>query len=146
MRSCLRRTVNRIVVTVCLLVPHLSHAGEESPNAVTVYEPERGQFSWDGAEMRIPYRILDWCEKNRADVFLQQMWGNVAWNAFPEWRDDAVGRVHSGPASMEDFGEGLTTLVEHLVKEKGYTCIRWVCITNEPNGGWSRMSNERNVW
>ena len=54
-----------------------------------------------------------------------------------QWRDDPVGRVHSGPVSMEDFGEGLATLVEHLVKTKGYTCIRWVCINNEPNGRWS---------
>ena len=102
-----------------------------------IYEPERGQFSWDNPEMRILYRILDWCQKNKADVFLQQMWGNVRWNTFPEWRDDPAGRVHSGPVSMEDFGEGLATLVEHLVKTKGYTCIRWVCINNEPNGKWS---------
>ena len=102
-----------------------------------IYEPERGHFSWNNPEMRILYRILDWCQKNKADVFLQQMWGNVGWNSFPEWRDDPVGRVHSGPLSMEDFGEGLATLVEHLVKAKGYTCIRWVCINNEPNGKWS---------
>ena len=102
-----------------------------------IYEPERGRFSWDNPEMRILYRILDWCQKNKADVFLQQMWGNVRWNTFPAWRDDPIGRVHSGPLSMEDFGEGLATLVEHLVKTKGYTCIRWVCINNEPNGGWS---------
>ena len=97
----------------------------------------RGRFSWDNPEMRILYRILDWCEKNKADVFLQQMWGNVRWNTFPEWRDDPVGRVHSGPVSMEDFGEGLATLVEHPIRTKGYTCIHWVCINNEPEGRWS---------
>ena len=102
-----------------------------------IYEPERGQFNWDNPEMRILYRILDWCEKNKADVFFQQMWGNVKWNTFPPWRDDAVKRVHSAPASMEDFGEGLATLVEHLVKKKGYTCIKWLCITNEPGAGFS---------
>jgi hypothetical protein len=87
--------------------------------------------------MRILYRILDWCEKNRADVFFQQMWGNVKWNTFPAWREDAVKRVHSAPLSMEDFGEGLATLIEHLVKKKGYTCIKWLCITNEPGAGFS---------
>jgi len=102
-----------------------------------IYEPERGQFTFDSAEMKILYRILDWCEKNKADVFFQQMWSNVKWLAFPQWRDDPVRRVHSGPNSMEDFGEGLATLVEHLVKKKGYTCIRSVCITNEPGAGWS---------
>lgn len=102
-----------------------------------IYEPERGQFSWDNPEMRILYRILDWCERNKADVFLQQMWGNVRWNTFPQWRDDPVARVHSGPQSLEDFGEGLAALVEHLVKTKRYTCIRWLSITNKPNGNWS---------
>ena len=53
--------------------------------------------------MRILYRILDWCERNHADVFLQQMWGNVDWNAFPEFHDDPVKRAHSGPRSMDDF-------------------------------------------
>jgi hypothetical protein len=102
-----------------------------------IYEPQREQFTWDNREMRILYRILDWCETNKADVFLQQMWGNVAWNTFPEWRDDPAGRVHSGPASMDDFAEGLARLVEHLVRTKGYTCIRWLSINNEPNGAWS---------
>lgn len=102
-----------------------------------IYEPERGQFSWDSPEMRILYRILDWCERNKADVFLQQMWGNVKWNTFPEWREDAVARVHSGPCSMDDFADGLAALAEHLVKTRGYRCIRWLSINNEPNGRWS---------
>jgi len=38
---------------------------------------------------------------------------------------------------MEDFAEGLASLVEHLMKKKNYTCIRWLCITNEPGAGWS---------
>ena len=73
------------------------------------------------------------------------MWGNVRWNTFPEWRDDPIARVHSGPVSMDDFGEGLATLVEHLVKKKGYTCIRWVCITNEPGAEWSWWQNRRRI-
>lgn len=102
-----------------------------------MYEPNRKQFDWDNPEMRILYRILDWCQQRRADVFLQQMWGNVAWNTFPPWRDDPAQRVHSGPLSMDDYAEGLAALVEHLVKRKGYTCIRSLCIVNEPGYAWS---------
>jgi len=102
-----------------------------------MYEPERGRFDFDNPEMRILYRILDWCQRRQVDVFFQQMWGNVAWNTFPQWRDDPVGRVHSGPLSMDDFAEGLAALIEHLVKRKGYTCIRWLSITNEPGHPWS---------
>ncbi|MEN6458957.1 MAG: hypothetical protein ABFC63_08495 [Thermoguttaceae bacterium] len=101
-----------------------------------IYEPERGRFEFDNPEMRILYRILDWCQKNEADVFLQQMWANVRWNTCPEWRDDPIARVHAGPASVDDFAGGLATLLEHLIKKKRYTCIRWLCISNEPNGWW----------
>jgi len=102
-----------------------------------IYEPERTQFTWNSPEMQILYRVLDWCERRHADVFLQQMWGNVAWNAFPEFRGDPVKRVHSGPYSLDDFAESLAALVKHLVKEKRYTCLKWICINNEPRYDWS---------
>jgi hypothetical protein len=49
------------------------------------------------------HRILDWCEQRKADVFLQVMWGNMDWNAFPEFREP-VARVHSGPVSWKRLG------------------------------------------
>jgi hypothetical protein len=102
-----------------------------------IYEPERRQFTWDSAEMRLLYRILDWCERRHVDVFLQQMWGNVDWNAWPEFRGNAVQRVHSGPYSMTEFADGLAALLEHLTQTRHYTCIRWLCINNEPGYDWS---------
>ena len=102
-----------------------------------IHEPEQGRFTWYSPEMLILYKILDWCERNRADVFLQQMWSNVRWNAYPEWREDTAGRIHSAPHNLDAFAEGLAALVEHLVRNKGYTCIRWLCITNEPGNRFS---------
>lgn len=97
-----------------------------------MYEPERNRFDWENEEMQALYMILDWAETNRADVFLQQMWSNVKWNAFPE-----VQPLLSAPRSLDDFSEGLARLVEHLTVIKKYTCIKWLCITNEPpGGGW----------
>jgi hypothetical protein len=102
-----------------------------------MYEPARGRFDWNNSEMRALYRILDWAEKRKIDVFLQQMWNNVEWNAFPELRKDASGIVHSAPYSMDDFAEGMGELVNHLVRTKGYKCIRWLAINNEPGWDWS---------
>jgi len=102
-----------------------------------MYEPERNHYDWDNPEMRVLYRILDWCERRHCEVFLTQMWSNTRWNAFPEYRDDTAGRIHSGPASLDDFVEGLTRMIEHLVKTKKYTCIRWLAITNEPGDKFS---------
>jgi hypothetical protein len=102
-----------------------------------IYEPERGKFTLESPEMRILYRILDWNQKNGADVFFQQMWCNAAWLALPEFRDDPVGRVHSAPADIDAFADGLATVMEHLIKKRGYTCIKWLCINNEPGADFS---------
>ena len=95
-----------------------------------MYEPERGRFDFENDEMQALYRILDWAEKEGADVFLQQMWRHVEWNAFP-----GVHPLLSAPRSLEDHAAGLATLVEHLTKTRRYTCIRWLAIANEPPGG-----------
>ena len=102
-----------------------------------IYEPQRDKFTFDSPEMRILHRILDWNQTNGADVFFQQMWCNAAWLAYPEFRDDPVGRVHSAPADMDAFADGLAALMEHLIKKRGYTCIKWLCINNEPGAGFS---------
>jgi hypothetical protein len=95
-----------------------------------MYEPERNKFDWDNKEMAALYKILDWAEANKADVFLQQMWSNVKWNAYP-----GVQPLLSAPRSLEDFAEGIGSLLEHLLIVKKYTCIKWICLTNEPPGG-----------
>jgi hypothetical protein len=98
-----------------------------------MYEPERGRFDWDGAEMQALYRILDHCQANQVDVLLAQMWQDVEWNAH-----EGVCRLQSSPKSVEDFATGLGTLLDHLVKTRKYTCIRWMTVGNEPgfDGCW----------
>jgi hypothetical protein len=95
-----------------------------------MYESARGRFDFENDEMQALYRILDWAEAEGADVFLQQMWRHVEWNAFP-----GVHPLLSAPRSLEDHADGLATLLEHLTKKRGYTCIRWISIANEPPGG-----------
>lgn len=95
-----------------------------------MYEPERHKFDWENEEMQALFRILDWCQHNNADVFLQQMWGNVDWNAYP-----GVHPLISAPKSLDDFADGIATLIEYLTKTKGYSCIKYFCMTNEPPGG-----------
>ena len=95
-----------------------------------MWEPQKGVFQWDNEEMQALYRILDWCEKNSADVFLQNMWSDVEWNAYP-----GVHPIASAPRDLDAFAEGMAGLVTHLTKSRHYTCIKWFCITNEPPGG-----------
>jgi len=95
-----------------------------------MFRPERERFDWDNEEMQALYRILAWCQSNGADVFLQRMWGHVAWNAFPD-----VHPLLSAPLSLQDFAESCATLLKRLVRDLGFGCVKWFCITNEPPGG-----------
>jgi len=97
-----------------------------------IYEPAKRVFDWDNDEMKVLFRILDWAERRNVDVFLQQMWSNVAWNAYPSNVQDPIRRLRSGPYSMDEWAFGLGELLEHLVKVKKYTCIHWVSLWNEP--------------
>ncbi len=110
--------------------------------SMNMYEPERNSFDWENDEMQALYRILDWCEANGADVFLQQMWSHVAWNAHP-----GVHPLLSSPRSVDDFAHGIATLLKHLTRTRNYTCIKYFCMVNEPPGGpwgywWSSGSHE----
>jgi hypothetical protein len=94
------------------------------------YMPQKNQFEPNSGEMLALYNVLDWAEQNGADVFLQQMCSNVELNAFP--------RIHpllSAPKDLDAFVNAIATLLEHLTKVKGYTCIKYFCMTNEPSGG-----------
>jgi hypothetical protein len=102
-----------------------------------MYEPERGRFDWDNADMRALYRILDWAEARGVDVFLQQMWQNVRWNAYPEFRSEQRLWLKSAPVDVGAFAEGYAAMAEHLVRVKGYRSIKWFAITNEPGWDWS---------
>jgi hypothetical protein len=97
-----------------------------------VYEPGKRKFDWHNSEMQVLYMVLDWAEGNGVDVFLTQMWANVAWNAIAGNADDPVKRLRSGPDSIPEFAFGLGELLDHLTSVKGYTCIKWVVICNEP--------------
>ena len=98
-----------------------------------MYEPQRRTFAWNSPEMRVLFRILDWCQSRGAIVFLQQQYNNVEWNAFPEFRGDEIATLRSGPYSLDEFTHGIVSLVDFLVRQRGYDCIRYLGLNNEPD-------------
>jgi hypothetical protein len=110
-----------------------------------MYEPQQGEFDWENGEMLALYEILDWAEERGVDVFLQQMFANVEWNAIP-----GVHPLISAPHDLDAFTGGIATLLEYLTTRKGYTCIKYFCMTNEPPGGtwgywWEYGKKEGNI-
>ena len=106
-----------------------------------MYEPARRQFDWDNQEMQALCNILDWCQENKVDVLLQQMWRYVEWNAIPD-----VHPLISAPRDLADFVHSVGTLMDYLIKTKGYSCIKYFGMTNEPPGGtwgsWWEYGNQ----
>jgi hypothetical protein len=98
-----------------------------------MYHPQRDLFTWDNEEMQTLERILQHCQSNDVDVYFSMMWQDVDWNAHP-----GVSRLQSAPRSVEDFAESYSALLERLIQAKGYSCIRWVTVSNEPGfpSGW----------
>lgn len=101
--------------------------------SMAMYHPQRERFDWDNDEVRTLHRILDHCQSAGVDVYLTMQYNDVAWNAHP-----GINRLQSSPRSVPDFARSFATLIERLVKEHGYTCIRWVTVNNEPgmDSGW----------
>ncbi|EIP97759.1 hypothetical protein OpiT1DRAFT_02206 [Opitutaceae bacterium TAV1] len=100
------------------------------------FELQRGEFTWDSPGMRILDRICAWAERAGADVMLQQQWGGVAWNSFPEFRGDPAMETYSAPADLHAFADGWMRLLEELSVRRGYRCIRWINPINEPGYWW----------
>lgn len=96
------------------------------------YLPERGLFTWESEDMLALRRILDWCQARGVRVFLQQMFCNVEWNRYP-----GVDALHSAPRDFEAWAEGLAALARKVVREWGYSCVRWLCVSNEPECDFS---------
>ena len=91
------------------------------------YNPQKGEFDWKSDDMLALYKILDWAEENDVDIFLQQMALGAEWNAFPE-----IHPLISAPRNLKDHVESISTLLIYLTKEKGYSCIKYFCMANEP--------------
>ena len=100
------------------------------------WQPEKGRFTWDSPEFKILDRILSWAQRHDSDVMLQCMWPNVAWLAFPEYRHDPALVQTSAPADLDALAESWVTLLRELREKRGYTCIRWINLVNEPNYYW----------
>ena len=99
-----------------------------------------GKYDWDNEDMRALYRHLDTCQELGTTVFLTD------WGCEPNWL-----RI-PGIADVEDpkYAEAIGGYLDHLLNTRGYSCIRYFILVNEPNlevGHWPRWKKGvENVW
>lgn len=74
-------------------------------------------FDWDSDGMRSHYRSLDLYQRLGTAVTVT----GVEWSVAEPWSD---------PARL---ARAVGALMEHLIRERGYTCVKHWILTNEPN-------------
>lgn len=73
-------------------------------------------------------RMLQYCQDNGVTVQLGE-WGH-----------------EGGPTVDKKWVDEATSFLSYLVKDKGFTCIRYYTIVNEPNGDWSTTDGNYPLW
>ena len=84
-------------------------------------------YTWDTSYMKKLYKLLDWCEANNAVVMFGE-WGK------PEGKDLAL--KTEDPVWTKIIGDCMV----YLLDEKGYTCIKYYNLINEPHGWWTYIT------
>lgn len=88
------------------------------------FSPEKG--------METLSKMLDYCQSRNVTV----MFGDWGWSVI----NTREGKIND--KNMQYAAE----LVDYLVNKKGYTCIKYYNLVNEPNGYWSSTNTSYSLW
>ena len=93
-------------------------------------------YDWNSPRMLKIYRLLDYCEKRKIEVILGE-WDDPA--SDEDRQDPAGDKLQSYDIQETDprWSVLICDMIEHLQKVKGYTCLKYYNLINEPNGSWS---------
>jgi len=105
-----------------------------------VIQPAKNVFIWDNPTVyanetknyKIMLKILDWAQANKVDVFLEEVGPNVSWLKISN--QDIR---YSAPNDYNQWAIGVSGLMNNLLNNLNYTCIKMLAIANEPGGWWS---------
>lgn len=124
-----------------MVLPHWWEPVNDNTDS-SVADPDG--FTFDNIEMRSLYAVLDLAQETGASVTLV-LWGCPAYCSFIDETTPSQGQRHflcnksgtnwvTAPEDNEEFAESFSTLVKHLIEDKGYTCIQEITPFNEPDG------------
>jgi hypothetical protein len=82
-----------------------------------------GKFEWETPDMQSLYRQLDLCQRENVTVLLTD------WGCEPEWLKIPGIKDVADPL----YAEAIATYMDHLVNQRGYGCIKYFILVNEPN-------------
>jgi hypothetical protein len=134
------------------------------------WHPARDEFTPTSDHMNSVYQFLDYCEQENITVLAHNWWTGGKYDEFVDWPDDywwLAACCHDDPANSKNkwaldgwwgtvgpetdhpydedmFGQAVVKMADYLVNTKGYTCVKYLGIWNEPNGLWAYNPRDMN--
>lgn len=92
---------------------------------------DKGNFI-PGKNMDVLFRMLDYCQSRNVTVML----GDWGWSV-----------IDTREAKINDRNlRYAAETVDYLIRKKGYSCIRYYNLINEPNGYWAATNKSYALW
>jgi hypothetical protein len=90
-------------------------------------------------EIKSLYKLLDYCQSRNIKVLFGEWGAPGLWNL-----DESVKEIERADDSR--WINMIVKYLEHLIIEKGYTCIQYYNLVNEPNGYWASTDGDWEQW
>jgi hypothetical protein len=87
-------------------------------------------------EVKALFKVLDYCQQNNIIVLFGE------WGAPGFWGEP--GKIDR--ADDPRWIHMITRYLDFLVNQKGYTCIKYYNLVNEPNGNWASTNGDWDQW
>jgi len=98
-------------------------------------------LDFESPEMKSLYKLLDYCQKNEISVLIGE------WGCPFQMHDSAVNTLGSFKGANDpEWIAIIVKLLDNLINTKGYSCIKYYNLVNEPNGYWASTMGDWDEW
>ena len=96
-------------------------------------------LDFNSQEVKSLCKLLDYCQKNNIEVLFGEWGAPGMWNLKKPSNDINL-------ATDDRWHEMIAEYLNYLIVEKGYTCIKYYNLVNEPNGYWASTDGNWEEW
>lgn len=109
------------------------------------HRTEKSKFMFESSEMQSLYKVLDLAQEQQMDVCIV-LWGcplsvslldkeyvhvKTSFMADQKKKDVWI----TGPTDYDEWAENFSGLIDHLINDRKYSCVKEITPLNEPDGG-----------
>ncbi len=97
-------------------------------------------LDFETQEVKSLCKLLDYCQKNNITVLFGE------WGAPGFWKTKNKKANSILKANDDRWIDMITQYLDYLILKKGYTCIQYYNLVNEPNGYWASTDGNWEEW